>query len=179
MKYRAIASVAGAILLIWLIVGIVLAGRYPPAPPPANQSLTLRGGIVTGHRMSTKSWSFRYKKVEISPDGTFASVDGIRQGVLFKGGAAYLGLSAQHVSVNTQTFDFTAIGDVHITELSGGSHRSFDTDFIQWINATKILTLPHPSVVRGGGQTLRVASIKMNFNTGEIRLMNVSGGVAP
>lgn len=179
MKFRAIASICGAILLVWLITGLILAGREPAPPPPANQSLTSRCGGVTGFRMSTKSWSFQCKKAVISPDGTFASIDGVRDGILYKNGKAYLGVDAQHVSVNTQTFDFTAIGDVRITQLSGGTQRSFDTDFIQWINATKMLTLPHPSIIRGGGQTLRVASITMNFNTGEIRLGKLSGGVAP
>jgi hypothetical protein len=69
---------------------------------------------------------------------------------------------------------------VHITQNQDtSSERSFDSDLIQWINATKSLTLPHPSVVRSGGETLKVSSINVNFNTGQIRFGQVSGGVAP
>ena len=62
---------------------------------------------------------------------------------------------------------------------TGGVSRSFDTDLIQWVNATKTLTLPHPSIVRTGDQTLKVSSVIVNFNTGAIRFAGVSGGVAP
>jgi len=180
-KLRTAAVIVGLGLLVWVIVGIVLAGNEPGAPPPATQGLMLHGGRVTGNRMSTKSWLFDYKHAEMSADGVLASVDGVRQGVLYKNGAPYLGVTAEHVSVNTQTFDFTALGDVHITQMreTGGVSHSFDTDLIQWVNATKTLTLPHPSIVRTGDQTLKVSSVTVNFNTGAIRFAGVSGGVAP
>jgi hypothetical protein len=180
-KWRTAALIAGIAVLIWVIAGIVLAGREPGAPPSGTQPLTLHGGRVTGNRMSTKSWMFEYKSAQMSADGTLASVDGVRRGVLYKNGAPYLSVTAEHVSVNTQTFDFTALGDVHITQMqdTGGVRRSFDTDLIQWVNATKSLTLPHPSVVRSGDQTLKVSSVSVNFNTGQIRFGGMSGGVAP
>jgi hypothetical protein len=180
-NWRKIAFVAGTLVLIWLIVGVVLAGREPVPPTPGMQPLTLHGGRVTGNRMSTKSWMFEYTKAEMSSDGTLASVDGIRQGVLYKKGKPYLSVTAEHVSVNTQTFDFTAVGDVHVKQMqdTGGADRSFDTDFIQWVNGSKMLMLPHPSIVRSGGQTLKVTSIKVNFNTGEIRFGGMQGGVGP
>ncbi len=180
-RWRTFALIAGAAALIWLIVGVVLAGREPGGPSPGTQPLTLHGGRVTGNRMSTKSWMFEYRKAEMSADGTLASVDGVRQGVLYKNGAPYLGVTAEHVSVNTQTFDFTALGDVHVTQLQddGGARRSFDTDFIQWVNATKLLSLPHPSIVHSGDETLRVGTVTVNFNTGEIHFGGITGGVAP
>ena len=66
---------------------------------------------------------------------------------------------------------------MHVTESHPGAARSFDTDMIQWNNATKMLLLPHPSVVRSGTQTLKVASLRVNFNTGEIKLGAISGAV--
>jgi hypothetical protein len=178
-NWRRIAFAAGAVVLIWLIAGVLLAGREPLPQMPGMQPLTLHGGRVTGNRMSTKSWMFEYAKAEMSADGVLASVDGVRQGLLYKNGKPYLSVTAEHVSVNTQTFDFTAVGDVHVTQMqdNGGARRSFDTDFIQWVNATKMLMLPHPSVVRSGGDTLKVTSVTVNFNTGEIRFGGLQGGV--
>ena len=182
-RWRLAALIAGAVLLVWVIVEIFTAGGGPGgAPPPSGlQAMTLHGGRVTGNRMSTKSWMFVYQHAEMSPDGVTASVDGIHQGVLYKDRKPYLSVDAQHVSVNTQTFDFVATGDVHITQAAqpGSASRSFDTDLIQWANATKSLTLPHPSIVRSGDQTLRVATVNVNFNTGDIRLGKISGGIAP
>lgn len=180
-NWRKFAFAAGTVVLIWLIVGVVLAGREPPPPLPGTQPLTLHGGRVTGNRMSTKSWMFEYEKAEMSADGVLASVDGVRQGVLYKNGKPFLSVTAEHVSVNTQTFDFTALGDVHVTQMqeNGSARRSFDSDLIQWVNATKMLTLPHPSIVRSGGETLKVASVTVNFTTGEIRFGGIQGGVGP
>lgn len=183
MRWRTILLVAALILIVWIAIGVFTAGGGPGgSPPPAGQQqLTLHGGRVTGNRLSTKSWMFVYRKAEMSPDGVTASVDGIRQGVLYKDGKPYITMSAEHVQVNTQTFDFTAVGDVHLqqTAQQAGVNRSFDTDLIQWANATKALTLPHPSVVRSGDQTLRVGSVSVNFNTGDMKLGKISGAIGP
>jgi len=179
-RWKLYAAVAGAILLIWVIAGVILAGNEPGGPPQGLTPLTLHGGRVTGNRISTKSWTFDYDHAEMSADGVLATVQGIRRGVLYKGGKPYLTVRAEQVSANTQTFDFTATGAVHVAQTPGsGSERTFDTDLIQWNNASKTLALPHPSIVRGGGETLRVSSINVNFNSGEIHFGRVSGAVSP
>jgi hypothetical protein len=179
VDWRAVAVVAGVVLAVWFVVGFVLAGREAAPPPPGSQPLTLHGGRVVGNRVSTRSWTFDYQKAQMSPDGTFATIDGVRHGVLYKKGKPYLSIAAQHVSINTQTFDFTATGDVHIEQLNAkdGVNRSFDTDLVQWSNATKILSLPHPSLFKTGDQILKVASITVNFNTNDIHMGKIEGAV--
>lgn len=164
-------------MLIWFVVGIVLAGREPAPPTPGSQPLSLRGGRVTGNRISTRSWTFDYRHAQMSPDGTLATVDGVRNGVLYRKGKPYLSIAAQHVSVNTQTFDFTATGDVHVEQLNSKDKvkRSFDTDLLQWTNVTKMLSLPHPSLFRTGDQILKVASISVDFNTNDIHVGKIEG----
>jgi len=177
--WRAVAIIAGAAMVIWFVTGILLAGREPAPPPPGTEPLTLRGGRVTGNRISTRSWTFDYTHAQMSPDGTLATVDGVRHGVLYKKGKPYLGIAAEHVSVNTQTFDFTATGQVHISQLNSrdGIERSFDTDFVQWLNATKMLSLSHTSLFRTGDQVLRVATITVNFNTNDVHVGKIEGSV--
>jgi hypothetical protein len=179
LNWRVIAIVAAAAVVVWLIAGIIIAGREGVPPPPGSQPVTLRGGRVTGNRISTRSWTFDYGKAQMSPDGTFATVDNVRHGVLYKKGKPYLSIAAQHVSVNTQTFDFTATGDVHIEQLAPKDKikRSFDTDLVQWTNATKILSLSHQSLLRSGNEILRVASITVNFATNEIHMGKIEGAV--
>lgn len=171
--------VIAILFVVWIVVGIMLAGNNEQPPPPSSQQVTLHGGEVRGNRISTRSWSFDYKSAQMSPDGTVASVDGVRNGILYKNGKPYLSMSAEHVSVNTQSFDFTATGDVHITWLhpKDGVSKSFDTDLVQWTNATKMLELTHTSYFRTGNDTLKVASIEVNFTTGSIKLGKVEGAV--
>ncbi|HZZ65984.1 MAG TPA: hypothetical protein VFE17_10825 [Candidatus Baltobacteraceae bacterium] len=177
--WRTLAIAAGVALLIWFLAGVILAGREPAPPPPGTEPLTLRGGRVTGNRISTRSWTFDYTHAQMSPDGSLATVDGVRHGILYKKGKPYLGIAAQHVNLNTQTFDFTATGDVHIEQLDSrdGIKKSFDTDLVQWLNATKMLSLSHTSLFRTGDQVLRVATITVNFNTNDVHLGKIEGSV--
>lgn len=179
VNWRIAGIVAAGVFIVWMVVGVLLAGRDVPPPPPGSQPVTLHGGQVRGNRISTRSWSFDYKTAQMSPDGTLATVDGVRKGVLYKKGKPFLSIAAAHVSVNTQTFDFTAVGDVHVEYLhpKDGVTKSFDTDLVQWTNATKMLALQHPSIFRTGDQTLRVASIDVDFNKSEIRLGKIEGSV--
>lgn len=177
-NWKRIGWIAAVLFVLWVVIEIMLAGRDVP-PPPGAQPITLKGGRVTGNRVSTRSWTFDYTKAEMSPDGILATLDGVKNGVLYKKGKPYLSIAAQHVSVNTQTFDFTATGDVHIEALhpSDNVQKSFDTDLVQWVNATKMLQLPHPSVFQTNGQTLKVATITVDFNKNEIHLGKINGAV--
>lgn len=179
ISFQTLAITVGIALLVWFVGGIILAGREPAPPPPQTQPLTLRGGRVTGNRISTRSWTFDYTHAQLSPDGSIATVDGVRHGILYRKGKPYLSISAEHVSVNTQTFDFSATGLVHVEEYANqqAAKRSFDTDLVQWVNATKMLTLAHPSLLRTGDQTLKVASITVNFNTNDVHLGKIEGTV--
>jgi hypothetical protein len=179
MKWRTIGLIAGALAAVWFIAGFVLAGREGIPPAPGMQPLTLHGGRVVGNRISTRSWTFDYQRAQWSSDGAFASVDGVRNGILYKKGKPYLGLSAQHVSINAQTFDFTATGEVRVRELApkDGIPRSFATDLVQWTNATKMLTLSHPSLFRTGDQILKVASITVDFNANAVHTGKIEGTV--
>lgn len=181
-RWKIAAWIAGIAVLVWVVTGVILAGHDAQPLPPGSQPITLRGGRVNGNRISTRSWTFDYAHAQMSPDGTFATIDGVRHGILYKKGKPYLSISAQHASVNTQTFDFTATGEVHIAALNAkdGVQKSFDTDLVQWTNATKMLTLPHQSLIRTGDETLKVASITVNFNNSEVHVGRIDGAfIAP
>jgi hypothetical protein len=179
VPWRKVGWIGGVLFALWIVIGIVLAGREPGNIPPSQTPIELHGGRVTGNRISTRSWNFDYKSAQMSPDGTIATVEGVRHGVLFKKGKPYLSISAEHVSINTQSFDFTAVGDVHVAAINpkDGIQKSFDTDFVQWTNSIKMLELSHPSIVRTGDQVLKVATISVNFNTNDIRTGPITGSV--
>jgi hypothetical protein len=178
-NWRRIGWIGGAILVVWFGVGIYLAGLNVPPLPPSSQSIFIKNCNIRGNRISTRSWSFSCKNAQIAPDGILATIDGVHDGILYKNGKPYLSIAAQHVSVNTQTFDFTATGDVHLQALhpKDGVSKSFDTDLVQWLNATKMLQLPHPSVFTTDDQVLKVATITVDFNKDQIRLGNLNGSV--
>lgn len=68
---------------------------------------------------------------------------------------------------------------MHLEQLNSkdGIPRSFDTDLVEWTNATKMLSLSHPSLFHTGDEVLKVASITVNFNTNDIHMGKIEGGI--
>lgn len=176
---RTLLVAAGAALAIYLIVGLIEAGRNELPPPPANAPVLLRGGNVRGgtHTISTRSWSLSYDRGEFSPDGVTGTVDGVHDGIIYRKGKPYIELDARHVALNTQTLDFTAIGRVHIQMLHDPYDRAFDADYVTWTNDAKLLRMPHASYLHVGGQTLKISSITVDFSKNQVHLGAIAGSV--
>jgi hypothetical protein len=177
LLWRRLGIIAGALFLTYVVVEIVLAGRGIPPLPPTQSPIELHGGHVLNNHISTKSWSFDYDHARLSPDGMSGSVDGVRNGVVFRKGKPYLRISAQHVRLNISTLDFTAVGKVHIERINDPQRRSFDTDYVTWTNDAKLLRMDHPSYVHSGDQTLRIDGIKVNFDDNTIHFGKLNGAV--
>jgi len=139
---REIAIAIAVALGIWLVAGFVIAGFVPVPAPPGLQPIVLKGGHVQGSKIATKSWSFEYKRAQLSPDGTTGIIEGISNGIVLRKGKPYARVSAESINVNTQTLDFTAIGKVHIERIKDPEKHSFDTDYAVWNNGLEELTMP-------------------------------------
>lgn len=175
--WRRIAILAGVLFLAWVVVETVLAGRGTPPVPPPEAPIDLRGGHVMNNHIRTKSWSFDYDRAHLSPDGMSGTVDGVRNGIVFRKGKPYLRISAAHIRLNIESLDFTALGKVHIERINDPQHRAFDTDLVTWTNDAKLLHMDHPSYVHSGNQTMRIDGITVNFDDNTIHLGKLSGGV--
>ncbi len=175
--WKRLALGAGLASGIYVVIEIVLAGGGVPPLPPSQAPIDLRGGHVLNNHIATKSWSFDYDHARLSPDGLSGSVDGVRNGVVFRKGKPYLRISAKHVVLNIQTLDFTAVGKVHIERIDDPQRRSFDTDLVTWTNDAKIMHMPHPAYIHSGDQILRIDGISVNFDDNTIHLGTVRGGV--
>ena len=177
VPWKWIAWIAGGGLAIYLTVGIILVGRDTPPIPPSSQMVDLRGGQVHGNRITNKAWSFDYDHATFSPDGTTGTVDGVRNGVVFRKGKKYLRISAEHISVNLQSLDFTAIGKVHVERINDPEKRSFDTDLVVWANGSKLLHMDHPSYIHTSGQTMRLDGVTIDFDSDTVHIAKLGGNV--
>lgn len=177
LLWKRLGIAACAVLFVWVVVEIALAGRGTPPIPPAQAPIDLRGGHVMNNHISTKSWSFDYDHARLSPDGLSGTVDGVRNGVVFRKGKPYLRVAARHVQLNITTLDFTAVGKVHVERIDDPQKRSFDTDLVTWTNDAKILKMPHPAYVHSGGQTLTLRNISVDFDANTIHLGSMNGSV--
>lgn len=175
--WKRAAIVAGALLVVWVTVEVILAGTGPAPMPPSSISMDLHGGHVLNNRIATKSWAFDYDHARLSPDGTSGSVDGVRNGIVFRKGKPYLRISAEHIQLDIASLDFTAIGKVHVETIDDPQRRAFDTDLVTWTNDAKLLRMKHPAYVHTNGQTLRIDGITVDFDANTVHLGKIGGQV--
>lgn len=178
-RWRLALIIAGFALVVYVIIGIILAGINQPPIPPQNGPIILRGGNVRGgsHTISTRAWTLSYDRGEFSNDGTIGTLDGVHDGVIYKKGKPYVEIDARHVALNTETLDFTAVGKVHIQMLHDPFQRSFDTDYVTWTNDAKLLDMIHTSYLHVGGETLKISTISVDFTKNEVHLGRIDGSV--
>lgn len=177
VPWKRIGWIVGGLLLVWLIVGVIIAGFGTPPLPPNNTGVTLKGGHVQGNRISSRSWSFDYTGAQLSPDGSTGTVDGVRNGIVLKKGKPYAKVAAEHISLDTNSLNFTALGKVHIELIKDPQHRSFDSDLMVWTNANKTLEMDHPSYLHEGSAVVKLEKATVNFDTDQIHVGSVAGDV--
>ncbi|HUN29114.1 MAG TPA: hypothetical protein VMV65_04880 [Alphaproteobacteria bacterium] len=175
IKWRLIAAIAGGAIAIWIITEVILAGIGTPPLPSDQIGITLRGGHVQGSRIVTKAWSFDYRDAQLSPDGATGTVDGVHDGVVFKHGKPYLKITAERISIDTMSLNFTAIGKVTVVMIGDPLKRSFDTDLVEWTNATKLLLMPHPSYLHAQSHTLAFSTVTIDFGKDQIHFGAIRG----
>jgi hypothetical protein len=172
---------------LWLTGGIgvllaaiaILAFTAPTTIPPATSTATqiqLGKGHAQGERLKTHAWSADYDRITTSADQTVIELQGVHDGLIYKDGKPYLRVSAEHLTVNTLTKDFTANGRLHVERISGSRFRSFDTDAGSWNDAQKRIVFPDKTLITmRDGTRVNVGRAGLNLTTGHIHLEGVAG----
>jgi hypothetical protein len=176
MRKRVAVGVALG-LLAYVVLRVYLAGFDVAPPTQAALPVVVGHGLARGERLRSHSWSIDYDKITTSEDQSFVTVDGVRNGVVYKDGKPYLRLRAAHVSVNMITHDFTAAGPIHIESANPNKPRAFDTTSAIWTESTQHLDLPEPIVVSSPGTTLRVAKLSLDVRSGALHIESISGSL--
>lgn len=174
MRNRWIAAAAIA-FVAFAVFQIYLAGRDEILPPQTAAPVVLSSGIARGERVTSHSWSVDYAKITTSADQTFITVDGVRNGVIFKKGKPYLRVRASHVIVNMISHDFTASGPVHVESVSRKNFHAFDTTSAVWTEAAQRLDLSTPIVITSPGTTMHVQKLSLDVRTGMLHIDHPDG----
>jgi hypothetical protein len=170
-------TAAAAAFAIYVTLGVIFAGGGSIPTPPANVPIQMYGATIANNRINTKAWSFDYDHAQLSPDASTGTVEGIRNGIVFKKGKPSLKISAEKITLDTQSLDFTAIGKVHVEKIDDPQHRSFDTDLVTWTNNAKEMRMDHGGFVHSGGQTLKLEGVTVDFDAETFHISKMNGGV--
>jgi hypothetical protein len=177
-RWKEYVIAAGVIFAIYVTLGIVFAGSGGSIPvPPANVPIQMYGATIANNRINTKAWSFDYDHAQLSPDASTGTVEGIRNGIVFKKGKPDLKISAEKITLDTQSLDFTAIGKVHVEKIDDKQKRSFDTDLVTWTNNAKLMRLDHGGYVHSGTETLTLGPTTVDFDAETFHIGKLNGGV--
>jgi hypothetical protein len=177
MKFPWRTTVAVAVLafLAWVGFEVGRAGNDVTIQRLTGPS-TLVSGEVNGKRLNGEAWSLDYDRVTMSPDGAQAQIAHVRDGRIHRAGKPDVLMQGDDVTVNTVTNDLYVNGPVTFKEdLGGGRMRTFATNGARYIGATRILTLDHIATITDAGATITVASVMVDFRTGDARLGRIIG----
>jgi hypothetical protein len=169
--------IGGVVLALLFVVAILVGGRDEPMPP-IDSSVNFGKGHAEGRRIKTTSWSCDYDKIIANNDQSIMEVDGVRNGIIYREGKPYLTLTAQHMSVNMLTKDFSANGKLHVATVNRKNPRSFDTDAMAWNEAAQTLSVTSPlTFVSESAEPLRVNSLVYDVRDGTLHMGKSEGAL--
>jgi len=177
MDLRPLLGFSALALIAFLIFGIYRAGLNELPAPPATTDIIFHHGVVTGHRITTKSWTAEYERIVGNADQTVLDLYNVTNGTIFKAGKPYMHIRAAELTANTITRDFTATGPLH-AEMASGPRRSFDTTSAIWNDGLQQLTLAHHVLIYSGSRyPLSVGSLTFDVKKGDVELRGVKGQI--
>ena len=175
ITWRTPASIAVLAFLAWIGFEIGHAGS-DIVVQRVQQPSTLVDCRVNGKRVDGRAWSLDCDTVTLSADGTLATIGKVRDGRLHVKGKPDVLMQGDDISVNTSTNDLYVRGPVKFKEdLGGGRTRTFTTIGAHYIGATRVLELDHRSTITDAGATIVVATMTIDFRTGETKLGRIEG----
>lgn len=175
LRFALIAAIAGT--AGYIAYGVYTADRDLPLPPTQSRDVGLQHGTAQGRRVNGPSWSFDYDQVSTNEDGSISQITGVHDGILYRKGKPYAHMTAERVTVNGATNDFSAFGAIHIVVTGGPHPRTLDTQMAIWTDANKTLQLNQPVHVDDGGAKMLVQNLTIDFKTGNSKAGPMKGEV--
>lgn len=171
--------IVGAVAFLGTAFGIYDAGRHDIAAPPNDTNITApHGGDAVGERIDARSWKLRYDRMVSNADQSVVDLYGVHDATIYQKGKPYLRLRADHLTINTITRDFTALGPLRVVTLTSKPERSFTTDSATWSDATQKLSFIHTTTIQSGASApMIVGSMVLNVKTGDVDATDARGEI--
>ncbi|HEV3157652.1 MAG TPA: apolipoprotein N-acyltransferase [Candidatus Baltobacteraceae bacterium] len=177
---KRILITAACLFLGYVAYELWLAGEDTITPPAANGPLHFGEGTVRGEREGGHSWSISYEKITSDANQSVLQIDGVRKGLFYQKNKPLLEFTAEHAVVNVLTSDFSASGKVHVESVDRKHPRAFDTDLLQWSQATQQLDLPNSTIFHSrSSHGLTTGSLTLDIPTGTIHIKQMRGNFLP
>jgi len=175
MNWRIPVAIAALAFLAWVGFEIGRAGNDIQFARNAGPDQIINGRLQ-GKRIDRRAWSLDADTITMSPDGTLLTIAHVRDGRIHRVNKPDVLMKADGVTVNTATNDLTVAGPVTFVEDEGGGRkRTFKSVGAVYNGTTHVLTLSHPATITDSGATVTVASMTVNFKTGDAQFGRIEG----
>ena len=151
---------------LYLFISAILA---PPLPPVVgSNSVVMRTLHVIGQHGPKLGWSFSADSSSTSLDGAYTTYKNVRDGTYYDHGKPAYHISAQQVTLDTRSQNYSATGDVHVWAVTGVQPRDIRADGLTWSQPMQTLTCPTNMTVHYAGSTYSGTNLIVNFRDGTI-----------
>ncbi|HKW44687.1 MAG TPA: hypothetical protein VJN22_03460 [Candidatus Eremiobacteraceae bacterium] len=163
------AAAAGLLALggyLYLFISAIVA---PPLPPLTNPNTVVMNALhVVGEHGSKLGWSFSADSSETSVDGALTTYKNVRDGTYFEHGKPAYHISANQVTLDTRSQNYSASGSVHIWAVTGEQPRDIKADSLNWSQPLQTLSFPNGVTVLYQGSSYAGRNLYVDFRDGSI-----------
>jgi len=174
---KVILWVLGIALLAYVTYGVITAGNDAP-PVSQNASIRFGKGTVQAERSDSHAWKLDYDSITSDTNEQELLLSGVHHGVIYREGRPYLSVQADHLSVNSQTKDFSASGKFVVETIDSPDYRKLTSNSAIWTDVSQQLTLPQPSVLEThDGAKVKIGSLTLDVRDGTLHATNIGGTI--
>ncbi len=168
--WRTWLGIAGALVAgtyIYLFVSAILSPSLPPLTG-ANQ-VSMQTLNVQGQRGPKLGWAFGADSAQTSTDGGQTTYNGVHNATYYEKGKPAYRLSADSVTLDTRSQNYSATGNVHVWALTGDQPRDIRAQDVDWNQPLQTLTCPGPVTIVFKTSHFVGNDISVDFHDGSIR----------
>ena len=178
---RALSAVADAFAArprLWVgVISFVLFGAvayflitafFTPEQPATvvQPQIQMHQVVGQGERGTQLGWRFVADSSDLSTDGQITTYHNVRRAEYYLKGHPAYELTAQQVTLDMRSQNYTAAGDVHIWSVRHNDLSDLRTQNELWNNPLQTLTCPGEVRVRYKGFDFLTSSLQINFANG-------------
>jgi hypothetical protein len=167
----AVGGLVAAVLVYYLVSALLM----PDAPADLGQpQITMSNVKGQGERGNELGWRFVADSSQTSTDGMVTTYHHVRNGVYYLKGKPAYKITADQVTVDLRSMNYTGAGSVHVWSVLPRDLSDLWTDNLSWNNPMQTLICPTEVRVKYKGFDIVTSRLQANLMTGSSTLGSTS-----
>jgi hypothetical protein len=166
-----IGGLVAAVLIYYLVSALLM----PDTPADLGQpQITMSNVKGQGERGTQLGWRFVADSSQTSTDGLVTTYRHVREGVYYLKGKPAYRITADEVTVDLRSMNYTGAGSVHVWSVLRRDLSDLRTENLSWNNPMQTLICPTEVRVKYKGYDIVTSHLQANLMTGSSTLGSTS-----